>query len=62
MLSHFLDKQGPSPKTQVAVVGGGMAGLSAAASLSQAGFDVVLLEAASYLGWVVLFCLHSSPV
>ena len=35
---------------QVAVVGGGIAGLAAAASLSEAGFDVVLLEAAGYFG------------
>ena len=33
---------------QVAVVGGGVAGLAAEASLSEAGFDVVLLEAADY--------------
>ena len=39
-----------SSDNQVAVVGGGMAGLAAAASLSEAGFDVVLLEAANYLG------------
>ena len=35
---------------QVAVVGGGVAGLSAASSLSEAGFDFVLLEAADYFG------------
>ena len=35
---------------QVAIVGGGVAGLAAAASLSEAGFDVVLLEAADYFG------------
>ena len=35
---------------QVAVVGGGVAGLAAASSLSEAGFDVVLLEAADYFG------------
>lgn len=39
-----------SHDTQVAVVGGGMAGLAAASSLSEAGFDVVLFEAADYLG------------
>ena len=32
------------------VVGGGLAGLSAAASLSKAGIPVVLLEASNYLG------------
>jgi len=41
---------GHSHDTQVAVVGGGMAGLAAALSLSEAGFDVVLFEAADYLG------------
>jgi len=41
---------GPSPDNQVAVVGGGLAGLAAVAALSKAGFDVVLLEAANYLG------------
>lgn len=45
-----LDKEGPCPDNQIAVVGGGLAGLAAAASLSKAGFDVVLLEAANYLG------------
>ena len=35
---------------QVVVVGGGVAGLAATASLSEAGFDVVLLEAADYFG------------
>lgn len=43
-------KAGHSHDTQVAVVGGGMAGLAAASSLSEAGFDVVLFEAADYLG------------
>ena len=43
-------RPGPCPDNQVAVVGGGLAGLAAAASLSKAGFDVVLLEAANYLG------------
>lgn len=45
--------QGSSPGScdhHVAVVGGGMAGLAAAAALSQAGFDVMLLEASDYLG------------
>ncbi|PFX12821.1 Polyamine oxidase 3, partial [Stylophora pistillata] len=41
---------GPSPPNQVVVVGGGLAGLTAAASLSKAGFHVVLLEASNYLG------------
>ena len=36
------------PDNQVAVVGGGVAGLAATASLSEAGFNVVLLEAADY--------------
>ena len=35
---------------QVAVVGGGVAGLAAASSLSEAGFEVVLVEAADYFG------------
>ncbi|XP_020618764.1 uncharacterized protein LOC110056595 [Orbicella faveolata] len=43
-------KAGPCPDNQIAVVGGGLAGLAAATSLSKAGFDVVLLEAANYLG------------
>ncbi|XP_078349624.1 putative flavin-containing monoamine oxidase A [Oculina patagonica] len=43
-------RAGPCPDNQVAIVGGGLAGLAAAASLSKAGFDVVLLEAANYLG------------
>ena len=38
------------PDNQVAVVGGGVAGLAATASLSKAGFDVVLLEAPDYFG------------
>ena len=41
---------GPSPDNQVVIVGGGLAGLAASLSLSKAGFDVVLLEAANYLG------------
>ena len=36
--------------SKVAVVGAGVAGLAAAASLSQAGFEVALLEAADYIG------------
>ena len=32
------------------VVGAGMAGLTAAASLIDAGFEVVLLEASNYIG------------
>ena len=49
---NFFLSQGRagSSDNQVAVVGGGVAGLAAAASLSEAGFDVVLLEAANYLG------------
>ena len=46
----FQGKAGHSHDTQVAVVGGGMAGLAAASTLSEAGFDVVLCEAADYLG------------
>ena len=49
-MSLTLGKKGPCPDNQIAVVGGGMAGLAAAASLSKAGCDVVLLEAANYLG------------
>ena len=49
-LSLTLGKEGPYPDNQIAVVGGGLAGLAAAASLSKAGFAVVLLEAANYLG------------
>lgn len=50
-------RAGPCPDNQVAIVGGGLAGLAAAASLSQAGFDVVLLEAANYLG-ILLILIH----
>ena len=46
----FQGNTGHSHDYQVAVVGGGMAGLAAASSLSEAGFDVVLFEAADYLG------------
>lgn len=46
----FQGKAGHSHDTEVAIVGGGMAGLAAASSLSEAGFDVVLFEAADYLG------------
>ena len=56
IFSSFQGKAGPSPASQVAVVGGGMAGLAAAASLSKAGFDVVLLEAANYLGKFISKC------
>ena len=40
----------PYHDTQVAVVGGGMAGLAAASALSEAGLQVVLLEASDYFG------------
>jgi len=50
IITSFPGKTAHSHDTQVAVVGGGMAGLAAASSLSEAGFDVVLLEAADYLG------------
>ena len=46
----FQGNTGHSHDYQVAIVGGGMAGLAAASSLSEAGFDVVLFEAADYLG------------
>lgn len=36
--------------TQVIVIGGGMAGLAASATLIQSGLDVLLVEAANYLG------------
>ena len=35
---------------KVAVVGGGISGLAAAASLVDQGFDVTLLEASDYFG------------
>ena len=47
---YFQGNTGHSHDYQVAIVGGGMAGLAAASSLSEAGFDVVLFEAADYLG------------
>lgn len=59
----FSRKAGHSHDTQVAVVGGGMAGLAAASSLSEAGFDVVLFEAADYLGkerFLILLSLKCS--
>ena len=46
----FTGSAASCPDNQVAVVGGGVAGLAAASSLSKAGFDVVLLEAADYFG------------
>ena len=46
----FTGSTASCPDNQVAVVGGGVAGLAAALSLSEAGFDVVLLEAADYFG------------
>ena len=44
---------GPFPDNQVVIVGGGLAGLAASLSLSKAGFEVVLLEAANYLGRLI---------
>ena len=58
-IMSFQAKAGHSHDTQVAVVGGGMAGLAAASSLSEAGFDVVLFEAADYLGKVRFLILLS---
>ena len=46
----LTDHLGPTPESQVAVVGAGIAGLAAAASLCEAGYKVVLLEAANYVG------------
>ena len=46
----FTGSTASCPDNQVAVVGGGVAGLAAASSLSEAGFGVVLLEAADYFG------------
>ena len=46
----FTGSTASCPDNQVAVVGGGVAGLAAASSLSEAGFEVVLLEAADYFG------------
>ncbi|XP_015758903.1 PREDICTED: polyamine oxidase 3-like [Acropora digitifera] len=46
----FRSSNPGSCDNHVAVVGGGMAGLSPAAALSQAGYDVVLLEASDYFG------------
>ena len=39
-----------SSQTRVVVVGGGMAGLTAACYLARAGVDVTVIERASYLG------------
>ncbi|XP_048585913.1 amine oxidase [flavin-containing] B [Nematostella vectensis] len=47
----------PSGSFTVAVVGGGVAGLAAAASLIDKGFDVKLLEAADYFGGRVMQAL-----
>ncbi|EDO36549.1 predicted protein [Nematostella vectensis] len=47
----------PSGSFTVAVVGGGVAGLAAAASLIDKGFDVKLLEAADYFGGRVIQAL-----
>ena len=46
----FRSSSPGSCDNHVAVVGGGMAGLAAAAALSQAGYDVMLLEASDYFG------------
>ena len=62
-MMSFQGKAGHSHDSQIAVVGGGMAGLAAASSLSEAGFDVVLLEAADYLGkerFLILLTLKCS--
>ena len=39
-----------STSKKVAVVGGGISGLAAAASLADKGFEVYLLEASDYFG------------
>ena len=49
MCSTFLDSKGFFEE-QVVVIGGGVAGLTAAAELSKQGIHVVLLEASDYLG------------
>ena len=43
-LTFYIGSTASCLDNQVAVVGGGVAGLSAASSLSEAGFDVVLLH------------------
>ena len=40
----------PSPAPTVAVIGGGLAGLSASCALADAGFHVTLFEKRPYLG------------
>ena len=50
LLWCFADHLDPASDSQIAVIGAGIAGLAAAASLCQAGFRVVLLEAANYIG------------
>lgn len=49
-ISHPDRPVRPGTKKRVAIVGGGLAGLSAAISLGKRGFDVHLFEAASHLG------------
>jgi gamma-glutamylputrescine oxidase len=49
-MQHFAALQGDAGACDVAIVGGGLAGLSAAIDLRDRGFDVVLLEAHE-IGW-----------
>src|ERR1700743_2974151 len=46
-----------NPKT-VAVIGGGVAGMSAACALAEGGFNVILIERRSYLGGRASSYLH----
>ena len=49
-MQHFAPLEGDAASCDVAIVGGGLAGLSAAIELRERGFDVVLLEAQE-IGW-----------
>lgn len=53
-----MASQGSNSQRTVAVVGGGVAGLSAACALADAGFQVTLVERRSYLGGRASSYLH----
>ena len=46
-------------KTDVAIIGGGSAGLAAAIVVKKAGLDVLILERDRELGGITLQCIHN---